>query len=162
MAQKIYLFLILSALSCFTRAQTSYETKVVTVIESLVPDGIGRSRMITPVESSQGAPLSPAKSTRRKDIRTKEYEETKLLNIYNEGGIRFQNIATNDALVASKLEEMLNNGWELYDVQTGLESKLASTTVGKQLLKALTNSKQQSPNDPNGIFLTRYYFRKLK
>ena len=42
-----------------------------------------------------------SKNNKRKDIRTKAFEETKLLNFYNLGGIRFNNIATNDAMVKS-------------------------------------------------------------
>ena len=50
------------------------------------------------------------------ETRTKAFEETKLLNFYNIAGIRFNNIATNDALVKSKLNEMSNQGWELFTV----------------------------------------------
>ena len=42
----------------------------------------------------------------RSEIRTKAFKETKLLNFYNVAGIRFNNIATNDAMIRSKLNEM--------------------------------------------------------
>ena len=57
---------------------------------------------------------------KRSEIRTKAFEETKLLNFYNIAGIRFNNIATNDALVKSKLNEMSNQGWELFTVVAGV------------------------------------------
>ena len=81
-----------------------------------------------------------SKNDKRKDIRTKAFEETKLLNFYNIGGIRFNNIATNDAMVKSKLNEMTANGWELAFVTGGVESS--------------------GDKDPNGIYLTRYIFKK--
>jgi hypothetical protein len=37
----------------------------------------------------------------------KDFEETKLLNFYNVAGIRFQNIAANDAVISAKLTIML-------------------------------------------------------
>ena len=79
--------------------------------------------------------------SKRKEIRTKEYEETKLLNFFNLGGIRFQNIASNDAVVTSKITDMLSNGWELKFVNSGIESK-------------------GSKDDKQGIYITRYIFMK--
>ncbi len=79
----------------------------------------------------------------RSDIRVKGFDETKLLNFYNLGGIRFQNIAANDALVMSKINTMAETGWELAFVTIGVES------VGGK-------------GDNNGIYITRYVFRKAK
>ena len=73
----------------------------------------------------------------------KTYEETKLLNFYNMGGIRMQNIAANDAVVNSKINGMLNEGWEIINISTGVESY-----SGKE--------------DQNGIFITRFYFKRNK
>lgn len=150
------------------------EIKVMTSVESLVPDGLGRSRMFeTNVEvdymtytSKQTEEKSDRNRSKRNDIRIKDYEETKLLNLYNEGGIRFQNIATNDALVTSKINEMLSEGWDLFFVETGVESKMISSNVKKELLKmglkalAGDDSKDDNKKDPNGIFLNRYYFKR--
>jgi len=79
---------------------------------------------------------------KRNEIRIHEFEETKLLNLYNLGGIRFSNIATNDAMVKSKLNEMSEKGWELFSVTSGVESS--------------------GDNDNNGIYVSRYLFRKEK
>ena len=92
-----------------------YEFEIVSVVESLIPGGSGRSRMIsktqnvdylqsTTVRLNDGKKLKKDKS--RSEIRTKTFEETKILNFYNIGGIRFENIATNDGIVKSKLNEM--------------------------------------------------------
>ena len=163
------LFFLLLFLPIFTMAQQpKYDIQIVTCIESLVPNGLGRSRMISPIAevdyqdfTSQRTEDKKSKNkSKRKDMRIKEYEETKLLNFYNEGGIRFQNIASNDALMTSKINDMLANGWELFDVKTGVESKMANASVKKAIIKALLDDDSESANDPNGLFLTRYYFRK--
>ena len=79
----------------------------------------------------------------RGDIRVKNFEETKLLNFYNIAGIRFQNIAANDAVITSKINTMTEEEWELAFVSSAVESD-----AGK--------------NDGRGIFITRYIFKKLK
>lgn len=79
----------------------------------------------------------------RGEIRVKNFEETKLLNFFNLGGIRFQNIAANDALVTSKMNALAKEGWELAFVFGGVESSAGE-------------------DDPNGIFITRYIFKRLK
>jgi len=79
----------------------------------------------------------------RGDIRVKNFDETKLLNFYNIAGIRFQNIAANDAVITSKINTMSSGGWELAFVTSAVESD-----AGK--------------DDGKGIFITRYIFKKLK
>ena len=74
-------------------------------------------------------------------VRVKDFEETKLLNFYNLGGIRFQNIVSNDALMTSKINAMVAEGWELAFINTGVESE-----GGKE--------------DGQGIFVTRFTFKR--
>lgn len=173
--RKIFLFVAVLVLLWMesVRAQET-KVKVVTCIESLVPNGVGRSRMlVTDVEvnyvdftTQQTASKKDRNRSSRKKIRLKDYEETKLLNLYNEGGIRFQNLATNDALMTSKINDMLASGWDLFYVNTGVESKMISTNVKKELLKIGVQllldeeNTEENKDDPNGIFLTRYYFVK--
>lgn len=173
------LIIVLAFLLCGVNSRgegnlPQYDVTVVTCVESLVPNGLGRSRMFTTnVErnyldftSQQTKAKKDKNKSKRKDIRLKEYEETKLLNFYNEGGIRFQNIASNDALVSSKINSMLSEGWELFFVSSGVESKMINRSVKKELLKMGINAlldedaKDTNKDDPNGLFLTRYYFRK--
>jgi hypothetical protein len=78
---------------------------------------------------------------KRDDVKIENFEETKLLNFYSAVGINFQNIASNDAVVSSKLSEMAKEGWELIFVTSGVESD-----AGKQ--------------DGEGIFITRYVFKR--
>ena len=175
MQRAILLFiLILFGISIQIHAQkTKYEISIVTCVESLVPNGLGRSRMFdTPVKvnyldftTKQTASKKDSNRSKRKNIRLKDYEETKLLNLYNEGGIRFQNIASNDALMTSKINAMLSEGWELFFVSTGIESKMINPSVKKELLKMGLkillddDNTDENPEDPNGLFMTRYYFR---
>ncbi|WP_111623469.1 hypothetical protein [Arenibacter echinorum] len=126
-----------------------FEIKVITSVESIIPSGLGRSRLISSNDerdykqftSSRTEENNTRNKSKRKDIRLKNFEETKLLNFYNLGGIRFQNIAANDALISSKLTEMLSEGWDLMFITSAVESD-----AGK--------------NDDNGIFITRYILKR--
>jgi hypothetical protein len=126
-----------------------YEFKTITVVESIVPNGLGRSRMIETLEVKDYKEFSKVMSeddnernkSDRGDIRAHNYEETKLLNFFNIGGIRFQNIAANDAIVNSRVSQFLDEGWEIVSINSGVES------VG-------------SADDNNGLFITRFYFKK--
>ena len=147
---KTTLLLLLSLLSLPLCAQVM-EYQTVTVIESIIPNGIGRSRMIsTEAEraykeftSERSEEDNSRNKSSRGDIRVKNFEETKLLNFFNLGGIRFQNIAANDAVVTSKINAMAEEGWELAFVNSGVESY-----GGK--------------DDENGIYVTRYIFKRPK
>jgi len=100
-----------------------YEYKVITSVESIVSSGLGRSRIISASEDKDYSEFSTERTedkqkdkknkSKRNKIRVKNYEETKLLNFYNLGGIRFQNIAANDAVISSKINDMVSKGWEL-------------------------------------------------
>lgn len=125
------------------------EFKVITTIESIVPNGLGRSRMISANDKKDYKEFTSTKTeednsrnkSKRDEIRVKGYDETKLLNFYNVGGIRFQNIAANDAIVTSKINTMVEEGWELAFVNSAVESE-----GGK--------------GDGKGIFITRYIFKR--
>lgn len=128
-------------------AQVEY--KVITSVESIVPAGLGRSRLVSSNEERDYRDFTTdteddkRNKSDRSDIRVKGYEETKLLNFYNLGGIRFQNIVANDALISSKINSMIDEGWELAFVTSAVESD-----AGK--------------DDGNGIFITRYIFKRNK
>ena len=140
---------ILSFTSSF--AQETYEYQIVTVVESIVPNGVGRSRMIVANESRDYKEFTSTRSEEenernksdRGEIRVKGFDETKLFNCLNIGGIRFQNIAANDAIAMSKINTMSEEGWELAFVNSGVESY-----GGK--------------GDQNGIYVTRYIFKRKK
>ncbi len=129
-----------------------YEYAVVSTIESIVPGGVGRSRMLcvkqnvdykTFTTSRTGGKDSKQGDIDRSEIKIDNFDETKLLNFYSMVGINFQNIASNDAVIASKINAMVAEGWELTFVASGVESD-----AGKE--------------DGVGIFITRYIFRHKK
>jgi hypothetical protein len=129
-----------------------YEYKILTTVESIVPMGLGRSRIVehtTEVDASlyttsrnEGTD-SAQKGVKRKDLKIDELNETKLLNFYAATGINFQNIASNDAMISSALNALTNEGWELAFTSSGVESDAGT-------------------GDGQGIFITRFIFKRIK
>lgn len=148
--KKISMALIVM-LFAFIDINAQVEYKVITSVESIVPNGLGRSRIISANEekdfeeftSTQTEEDHTRNKSSRSEIRVKDFDETKLLNFYNIGGIRFQNIAANDAVISSKINTMIEQGWELAFVTSAVESD-----AGK--------------DDNQGIFITRYIFKRNK
>ena len=139
--------LLVIALTTNVAAQ---EYRIVTTIESIVPMGIGRSRILDHQIAEDYKPLTTERTNgkksdqgdvKRDDVRIENFEETKLLNFFSVAGINFQNISSNDAVVSSKLSEMAQEGWELVFVTSGVESDAGEL-------------------DGNGIFITRYVFKR--
>ncbi len=124
--------------------------KVVTIVESIIPAGLGRSRIIEErnpmdvddftTERTDGK-KSDQGDVKRKDAKIDSFKESKILNFYSVGGINFRNIASNDALIASKINKLVEEGWQLEFVVSGVESD-----AGKQ--------------DGEGIYITRLIFKK--
>ena len=146
---KTLILVFVVALISFIDLNAQVEYKVVTSVESIVPMGLGRSRLISANEekdykeftSTQTEDDNTRNKSDRSEIRVKDFDETKLLNFYNVAGIRFQNIAANDALITSKINQMLSDGWDLVFVTSAAESD-----AGKQ--------------DGDGIYITRLFFKK--
>lgn len=70
--------------------------------------------------------------------------EKDLMNFYSLVGINFGNITNNDKLIVDKINEFSTDGWELYEVTAG------------------SSTSQSNGSTSNGIFITRYLFRKAK
>ena len=81
-------------------AEKEYMT--MTVIESIIPAGIGRSRILIDKDG--------------------ELEELKINNFYSAVGINMGNIYDNDVMVNAKINEYANQGWVLDFVNTGVQS----------------------------------------
>jgi hypothetical protein len=134
----------------FAAGLMAQEYTVITSVESIVPGGLGRSRLIynkTDLDASNFTTTrsegtdSKMNQVKRKDLKVDACEETKLLNFFSLAGINFQNIASNDALVSSKINEMVAAGWDLAFVTSGVESFAGEP-------------------DNEGIFVTRYIFKR--
>lgn len=125
--------------------------KVVTIIESIVPMGVGRSRII----DAQGSVDVNSLTTERDGNKSKQNQidrddvkegglnmkETKLLNFYSLVGINFGNIASNDVVIAAKINEVVKEGWSVAFITSGVES-------------------DSGKDDGKGIFITRIFFVK--
>ncbi|HJN05214.1 MAG TPA: hypothetical protein QF480_01235 [Bacteroidales bacterium] len=123
---KIVLAFILVSIVGFYGFKQSGEQKntswlQITAVESVVPAGIGRSRMISIDENGK-------------------MEEIKMKNFFSIAGINFSNIRANDLKITTKIQELTNEGWVLDDVTSGVFSG--------------------NENNSNGIFITRYLFKK--
>lgn len=145
MKKQLLITAVLIAVMIGLQAQ---EYKVITTIESIVPMGIGRSRMVESVDTlaveeftteRTDGKTSKQKGVKRSDAKISNFNETKMLNFYSAVGINFQNIASNDAMITAKIMEMVKDGWKLEFVVSGVESD-----AGK--------------DDGVGIFITRYIF----
>jgi hypothetical protein len=127
----------------------TFKYRVVTSIESVVPGGVGRSRIIengtevdytkfTTVRTKEGKEKTDMD---RSDVKVDNLKESTLVNFYSFVGINFQNIASNDAMITSMLDKYSKDGWDLFNIVSGVESD-----AGKA--------------DRDGIFITRFFFRK--
>ncbi len=147
--KKVFLSMAL-IIGSFTMS-IAQEYKVITVVESIVPGGVGRSRIIDSKEvvdykslttsREEGNDGKDQRKIDRSDAKIETLEETKLLNFYSLMGINFQNIASNDAIITSKLNDMAKQGYELVFVTSGVESDAGE-------------------KDGKGIFITRFIFKK--
>lgn len=146
--KKIFLLGALALAACLDTAAQEY--KVVTVVESIVPGGMGRSRIIeaTSEVDSDAATTeridgkkSDQGKVKRGDQKIEAFKETKLLNFFSGVGINFQNIASNDALISDRITKLSAEGWSLEFVVSGVESD-----AGKP--------------DGQGLYITRFIFKK--
>jgi len=149
--KKILLAVVLILTSIIEINAQSYEFKVITSVESIVPMGLGRSRIISSDEEQNYQDFTSLRSkenkkqnkSKRGDVKIDQFEETKLVNFYSIAGINFKNIASNDSIISSKINSMITEGWDLAFVTSGVESD-----AGK--------------GDGKGIFITRFIFKRLK
>jgi hypothetical protein len=130
--------------------QNFNEWRIVTVVESIVPMGLGRSRMIenmTDVNTEDfktsrvDGKTSSQRTVSRKEFKVENFDETNLLNFFSAAGINFQNIASNDAMIAARIMELESEGYSLAYVTSAVESFSGN-------------------EDGSGIFISRMYFKK--
>lgn len=155
--KKRFAFVIVLLISCFSvqaqqmTTQDFNEWRIVTVVESIVPMGLGRSRMVenmTDVNTEDfrtsrvDGKKSSQRTVSRKELKVDKFDEAKLLNFFSATGINFQNIASNDAMIAARIMELESEGYSLAYVTSAVES-----FGGK--------------DDDSGIFISRMYFKKV-
>ena len=102
--------IILSIYAFNKPAASSQEFLQVTAVESVVPGGLGRSRLITIGEGGK-------------------MDEVKLENFFSMVGINFENIRLNDKMITEKISYLTGQGWELKFVSTGVYAADKSTGI---------------------------------
>ena len=95
--------LMMASIFAFSAPAPSYEYQTFTTIESIVPGGMGRSRML--MDNGSGS-----------------LDEQKIKNLYSVVGIKMENIFNNDLSVTEKLNDLSEDGWELAFTNTGVQS----------------------------------------
>jgi hypothetical protein len=105
----VLVIFVMFAVDAFSQGE-KYEYLQISAVESVVPGGFGRSRLITTAKDGQ-------------------VMETELKNFYSLVGINFKNIQNNDRVVVEKLNELANEGWELIAVTSGVESSQDKTGI---------------------------------
>lgn len=95
----------------FKAPANTYEYMTFTTVESIIPGGAGRSRMLTTDEMGV-------------------VHVDKINNLYSIVGINFNNITKNDQIISNKLNELSNQGWELVSSNTGVQSSNADNNNG--------------------------------
>lgn len=83
-----------------------WEYKQISTIESVVPGGLGRSRLLTTDDNGQNL-------------------EKELKNFYSMVGINFENISNNDRVIVDRLNEMSKDNWELFQVTSGSNMQMS-------------------------------------
>jgi len=91
-------------------AQKNTEFMQMTTIESVVPGGLGRSRMISTGPDGK-------------------IEEVVLENFFSLVGINFGNIKDNDQKITGKINALSKEGWELLHVNSGVYGADKSTGI---------------------------------
>lgn len=95
----------------FNTPPPAYEYMAFTTVESIVPGGVGRSRLL--IDGGNGT-----------------LDEQKIKNLYSMMGIKMDNIFENDQNVVSTLNDLSNEGWELAFANTGVQSPTNGGTAG--------------------------------
>lgn len=154
--KKRFALVFLLAISCIAvqaqeiTTQNFNEWRIVTVVESIIPMGLGRSRMVENMTnvntedfrtSRVDGKTSSQRTVSRKELKVDKFDEAKLLNFFSAAGINFQNIASNDAMIAARIMELESEGYSLVHVTSAVESFAGG-------------------DDGSGIFISRMYFKK--
>lgn len=104
------LVILVTVLYAFKPVQTKTLYTQITTIESVVPGGLGRSRMVT--TDPEG-----------------NFKETDMENFFSFVGINFGNVRKNDKTITDKINDMTAQGWELSNINSGVYSADKSTGI---------------------------------
>ena len=97
-------------LSSLKSEGSTTQWKQITTVESVVPGGMGRSRMISTDSDGKMA-------------------EDKMKNFFSMAGINFGNIMENDQMITDKIASLTNDGWEIEKITSGVYSGDKNTGI---------------------------------
>jgi len=100
---------LISTMAFTNRKAATKKYMQFTTVESVVPGGLGRSRIITTDETGS------------------KIEEIELKNFYSLVGVNFGNIRNNDEIITKQLMELTAKGWKLDHITSGVESGIDKT-----------------------------------
>ena len=101
---------ILFAGYAFKPSQGKISFTQITTIESVVPGGLGRSRMVTTDPDGN-------------------FKEIDMENFFSFVGINFGNVRKNDKMITEKINDMTAQGWELASINSGVYSADKGTGI---------------------------------
>jgi hypothetical protein len=101
---------LLGSYSVFAQSPVvpKYDYMNISVIESLIAGGAGRSRMLITDESGKTSEIT-------------------MSNFFSLGGINFGNISENDQKLTLKLKELSDKGWEVINSTAGATESIFIT-----------------------------------
>lgn len=102
-------FTLLSVMAFSSHKTATKKYMQFTTVESVVPGGLGRSRIITTDETGS------------------KIEEIELKNFYSLVGVNFGNIRNNDEIITKQITDLAAKGWKLEHITTGVESGIDKT-----------------------------------
>jgi hypothetical protein len=105
-----FLTILLGHTGMEQRERPDYEFQQFTTIESVVPGGTGRSRLL----------FTDPNNNRR--------EET-MNNFFSLVGINFGNIHENEEIITAKITELSNDGWDIVSVTPGVYASDSGTGI---------------------------------
>lgn len=113
-AATLFAVVVISGIYSFTNQPEPQgkEFMQVTTVESIIPGGLGRSRMFI---------TDP----------TGRVEDSKMKNFYSMVGINFGNINENDAAIVNTINRLSREGWTLEHITTGVQSPSTGPDGGK-------------------------------
>lgn len=115
--------IVTSILAFSSQGPVVYDYMQISAIESNIPGGLGRSRLLT---TDQNGTMV----------------EKELKNFYSMVGINLGNITNNDSVIIGRVNEYIAEGWDLVHINSGVQNP--------------------SVGNSQGIFITRYVFRRPK
>jgi phosphoribosylformylglycinamidine (FGAM) synthase-like enzyme len=107
--------IVLMAFTSEKKEEVKKEYMQFTTVESVVPGGLGRSRMITTIDGESNM--------------SNKFEEIQLRNFYSLVGINFGNIRDNDRIITQKITQYTSQDWNLEQVTSGVESSPEKTGI---------------------------------